>query len=78
MQVPNVVQTNPNAMMATLAGSMTVILVWIVGVAGLAVPAEVASAVTTIIAAVLLAVGKRQPEAQARPAPGATLAAATE
>ena len=48
-------------MMATLAGSMTVILVWIVGVAGLAVPAEVASAGTTIIAAALLAIGKAQP-----------------
>jgi hypothetical protein len=77
MQVPNVVQTNPNATMATLAGSMTVILVWIVGVAGLAVPAEVASALTTIIAAVLLAVGKRPPKSQARPV-GATPAAATE
>jgi hypothetical protein len=77
MHVPNAVQSNPNATMATLAGSMTVILVWIVGVAGLAVPAEVASAATTIIAAVLLAVGKHRPEPPVRPA-GATPATATE
>jgi hypothetical protein len=77
MHVPNAVQSNPNATMATLAGSMTVILVWIVGVAGLAVPAEVASAATTIIAAVLLAVGKSRPETKARPA-GTTPATATE
>jgi hypothetical protein len=77
MHVPNAVYTNPNATMATLAGSMTVILVWAIGVAGLAVPPEVASAATTIIASVLLAAGKRPPEAQARPA-GATPVAATQ
>jgi hypothetical protein len=77
MLVPNAVYTNPNATMAALAGSMTVILVWAIGVAGLAVPPEVASAATTIIAAVLLALGKQRPEAQARPAAAAP-AAGTE
>lgn len=32
-----------------IAGAITVVLVWLVGMAGLEVPAEVASAVTVII-----------------------------
>jgi hypothetical protein len=75
MRVPDTVQTNPNATVATLAGALTVILVWAVGVAGLSVPAEVASAATTIIAAGLLAFGKRRPQAPSRPADAAPLPA---
>jgi hypothetical protein len=61
MQLPNAVQQNPNATMATLAGSLTIILVWIVTAAGMEVPAEVASALTTVIAALLLLVGRKRP-----------------
>lgn len=35
-----------------VAGSLTVILVWVVGMAGLDVPPEVASAFTTLVTAV--------------------------
>lgn len=41
---------NPKIASAGIAGALTVVLVWIVGVLGIAVPAEVASAVTVIIA----------------------------
>lgn len=41
---------NPKVTAATLAGAVTVVLVWIVGVLGVSVPPEVASAVTTILA----------------------------
>lgn len=36
----------------TGAGAASVVLVWALGVAGLTVPAEVASAITTLLAAV--------------------------
>jgi len=75
MKVPNTVHTNPNATVATLAGALTVILVWAVGVAGLTIPAEVASAATTIIAAGLLALGKRRPQQPLPPADAAPLPA---
>jgi hypothetical protein len=56
-----IVGNHPNATITALAGAITVILIWIVGVAGLAVPAEVGSAFTTIVAAVILALGRRRP-----------------
>jgi hypothetical protein len=56
-----IVGNHPNATTAALAGSITVILIWIVGVAGLAVPAEVGSAFTTIVAAIILGLGRRRP-----------------
>lgn len=61
MQLPNAVHQNPNATMATFAGSLTIILVWIVSAAGIEMPAEVASAFTTVIAALLLLVGRKRP-----------------
>jgi hypothetical protein len=64
MQLPNAVQQNPNATMATLAGSLTIILVWIVAAAGVEMPAEVASAFTTVLAALLLFVGRKRPSAE--------------
>ena len=67
MYLPNAVQQNPNATVATLAGSLTIILVWIVAAAGVEMPAEVASAFTTVIAAVLLLVGRKRPAATAAP-----------
>lgn len=48
-------QTHPNASAATLAGSVTVLAVYVAGVFGLSIPVEVGSAFTTIIAAVTLA-----------------------
>ena len=67
MYLPNAVQQNPNATMATLAGSLTIILVWIVAAAGVEMPAEVASAFTTAIAAVLLLVGRKRPSTAPAP-----------
>jgi hypothetical protein len=58
MRATELVQSNPNATVATLAGALTVILVWIIGTAGFAVPAEVGSAFTTLIAGTLLALGR--------------------
>lgn len=39
----------PKATLGTIAGALTVVLVWIAELAGLDVPAEVASAVTVLI-----------------------------
>lgn len=51
---------HPNAEVAAAVGGTTVILVWLVGVAGsLDVPAEVSSAFTTVLTVVILALGKR-------------------
>lgn len=41
---------NPKVTAATIAGAVTIILVWVVGQLGVNVPPEVASAVTTILA----------------------------
>ena len=57
MQVPNALTSNPNASVTALAGAITILVVWIVGVAGLSVPAEVGSALTTVVAGVILWVG---------------------
>jgi len=64
MQLPNAVQQNPNAIVATFAGSLTIILVWIVAMAGIEMPAEVASAFTTVIAALILLAGKNRPSVE--------------
>lgn len=41
----------PKVVAATAAGAATIVLVWIAGLLGLAVPPEVASAVTVLLAA---------------------------
>lgn len=41
----------PKVVAATAAGAATILLVWIAGLSGLAVPPEVASAVTVLLAA---------------------------
>lgn len=41
----------PKVVAATAAGAATILLVWIAGLLGLAVPPEVASAVTVLLAA---------------------------
>jgi hypothetical protein len=61
MQVPNAVSSNPNASVTALAGAVTILVVWIVGVAGLSVPAEVGSALTTVVAGLILWLGPRAP-----------------
>ena len=43
----NAVSSNPNASVTAFAGALTILVVWGVGVAGLTMPAEVASAFTT-------------------------------
>ncbi len=40
---------NPKVAAGGIAGALTVILVWLVGLAGVDVPAEVASAITVVI-----------------------------
>ena len=55
----NAITNNPNAGVTALAGSVTVLAVWGAGAAGLSVPAEAASAVTTLAAAAILWVGRR-------------------
>jgi high-affinity Fe2+/Pb2+ permease len=59
------VSNNPNASVTALAGAVTILLVWIVSAAGLNVPAEVASAFTTLVAAFILWVGRRERKAAA-------------
>ena len=54
----NAVTTNPNASVTAFAGAVTILLVWGAGMAGLPVPAEVASAFTTIVAAAILWIGR--------------------
>lgn len=44
----------PKATYGTLAGALTIILVWVAGLADIEVPVEVASAVTTIIAGLVV------------------------
>jgi hypothetical protein len=50
---------HPNAVAAGLSGSVTVLAVYLAGLAGLDIPAEVASAFTTIVAGVVLLAGHR-------------------
>jgi hypothetical protein len=57
MQVRNAVSDNPNASVTALSGAVTILVVWIVGVAGLSVPAEVGSGLTTVVAGVILWLG---------------------
>jgi hypothetical protein len=62
----NAVSSNPNASVTAFAGAITVLLVWGVGFAGVPIPGEVASAFTTVVAAVILFVGRIE---RARPTP---------
>ena len=54
----NAVSSNPNATVTAFAGAVTILLVWGAGIAGLPIPAEVASAFTTVVAAVILFIGR--------------------
>jgi O-antigen/teichoic acid export membrane protein len=56
----NPASNNPNASVTTVAGSITVLLVWVAGMVGLAVSAAVASAFTTVVAAIILWIGRRE------------------
>jgi len=67
----NAVTSNPNASVTAFAGAVTILLVWGAGAVGLAVPAEVASAFTTIVAAIILWVGRIE-RARARTAQSAS------
>jgi high-affinity Fe2+/Pb2+ permease len=60
----NTVSSNPNASVTAFAGAFTILLVWGAGVAGLPVPAEVASAFTTFVAAIILWIGRRERQAR--------------
>ena len=51
---------NPNAEVAVYTGAATVLIVWVLGYLGVAVGAEVAAALTTVLTGVVLAVGKRK------------------
>ena len=54
----NAVSNNPNASVTAFAGAFTVLVVWGLGFAGVPIPGEVASAFTTVVAAVILFVGR--------------------
>jgi hypothetical protein len=69
----NAVSNNPNATVTALAGAITVLLVWGIGFAGVPIPGEVASAFTTVVAAVILFVGRIE-RAQPTPTGRATTA----
>ena len=54
----NAVSNNPNASVTAFAGAVTILAVWGAGMAGLEIPAAVASAFTTVVAAVILFIGR--------------------
>ena len=58
----NAVSSNPNASVTAVAGAVTILVIWIGKVAGLAIPAEVGSAFTTVVAGAILYVGRRERE----------------
>ena len=58
----NAVSSNPNASVTAVAGAVTILVIWVGKVAGLAVPAEVGSAFTTVVAAGILWFGRRERE----------------
>ncbi|TMK69984.1 MAG: hypothetical protein E6G50_10435 [Actinobacteria bacterium] len=62
----NAVSNNPNASVTAFAGAITILVVWGAKAAGVAIPAEVASAFTTVAAAVILFIGRIE---RARPTP---------
>jgi hypothetical protein len=70
----NAVSSNPNASVTAFAGAITILVVWGAKYAGVAVPAEVASAFTTVVAAVILFVGRIE---RARPTPSRRAPTAT-
>lgn len=51
---------HPNAAVTGIAGSATIVVMFALDALGVDVPAEVASAVTTLIAAAVLYVGRRK------------------
>jgi hypothetical protein len=68
----NAVSGNPNASVSAFAGAVTILLIWAMGFARVAVSAEVASAFTTVVTAVILWIGRRErrePQASAVPNP---------
>jgi high-affinity Fe2+/Pb2+ permease len=68
--MPNPVSNNPNASVTAVAGALTILLVWIAGTVGLALTAEVASAFTTLVAAIILWIGRRERSAPVPAVPG--------
>ncbi len=70
----NAVSNNPNASVTAFAGAFTVIVIWGLGFAGLPIPGEVASAFTTVVAAVILFVGRIE---RAQPPTGRATTATT-
>lgn len=57
---------NPKVAAGGLAGGITIILVWVAGLAGLDVPPEVASAFTVLVSSVAGYVKKAPPERTGR------------
>jgi hypothetical protein len=50
---------HPNATAAGVAGALTILLVWVLSLVHVDVPTEVASAITTVGATVVLLIGRR-------------------
>jgi hypothetical protein len=70
----NAVSNNPNASVTAFAGAITILVVWGAKYAGVAIPAEVASAFTTVVAAVILFIGRIE---RTRPTPAGPASATT-
>jgi hypothetical protein len=51
--------SNPNAAVAGFAGAITIVLVFVIGALNVDIPAEVASAITTLVTAAVLYVGRK-------------------
>lgn len=56
--VKQAVTANPNASAATVTGAFVVVVVYLFGVAGVAIPPEVAVALTTLVTAAVLFFGR--------------------
>lgn len=63
----NTIAENPNASVATAAGAAVTVAIWVATSLGLDVPPEVAAAVTTLVAAVVLYIGKRSRKTPVEP-----------
>lgn len=55
----NQIKENPNAAVAASAGALVTVAVWVATSLGVDVPPEVAAAVTTLVGAAVLYMGKR-------------------
>ena len=56
---PNVVTDNPNASVAGAVGATVTVIVWVASALGVAIPPEIAAALTTVMGTLVLWIGNR-------------------